>query len=200
MSGKTTLLLNILRNADKMFTEAPDNIIYAYGIYQPAFEDIEKTIPNLRLHEGIPDEETLHGAVATSGQNTLVILDDLMDECSKSKYMSTLATRGVHHMRITLCFILQNIYYKSPIMRTISLNLSYFILMKTNRDLQQIHCLSRQMFPVTPLRLVEAYEDAVKTMGPHGYLVINNLPSAEEDVRLVTGILPNQQLTLYIKK
>ena len=196
LSGKTTLLLNILKNSQTMFNQPPHRIIYAYGIYQPAFDNLEKDIPNLTLHEGIPNEEMIRGL--DSSKHNLLILDDLMEECAKSKHMSIMATRGVHHMNITVCFILQNIYYKSSIMRTISLNLSYFILMKTNKDLQQIHCLSRQMFPSTPMRLVEAFEDATKI--PRGYLVINNLPDADEDTRLATGILPNQMLTLYIKK
>ena len=71
--------------------------------------------------------------------------------------------------------------------------------MKTCRDLQQIHHLSRAMYLNTPKRLVEAFEDVIKEA--YGYLVINNLTgSGDEDIRLSTHILPGQDLILYVKK
>ena len=117
----------------------------------------------------------------------------------KSSEMCSLFTREVHHGRISVIMISQNVYHQSRYSRTISLNTSYLILMKTCRDLQQIHFLSRQMFPGTPKRLVEAHEDATRL--PRGYLVVNNLTSSgDEDVRLSTSILPGETLVLYTKK
>lgn len=52
MSGKTRLCHAILKQAFQMFEDQPDKIIYAYGQYQPSFDDMKKTIPGLILHEG----------------------------------------------------------------------------------------------------------------------------------------------------
>jgi len=198
MVGKTVLALSIVRNANLMYTIPPVKILYAYGVYQKKFEELEAQLPNLTLHHGLPSREAIEVLKSDYGNN-LVILDDLMDEICKSSEMCSLFTREVHHGRISVIMISQNVYHQSRYSRTISLNTSYLILMKTCRDLQQIHFLSRQMFPSTAKRLVEAYEEA--TRQPRGYLVVNNLTSSgDEDVRLSTSILPEDTLILYTRK
>lgn len=200
MSGKTVLTMKILRNAAKMYKIPPARIIYAYGVYQKVFTELESDVENLTLHEGLPGRELIESLGSEdSHHHNLLILDDLLDEIGKSAEMCALFTREVHHRRISVMMLSQNIFHQSRYSRTINLNSSYLILMKTCRDLQQIHHLSRQMFPSTPKRLLEAWEDA--TRAPRGYLVVNNLTgSGDEDIRLSTGILPTEDLILYTKK
>jgi hypothetical protein len=200
MSGKTVLTLAILRHAELMYTIPPEKILYAYGVHQKKFDALEADVSNLTTHHGLPTREIVEELKSTTDEgHSLLVLDDLMDEICKSSEMCSLFTRDVHHSRISVIMISQNVYHQSRYSRTISLNASYLILMKTCRDLQQIHLLSRQMFPDTPKRLVEAYEDA--TREPRGYLVVNNLTSSgDEDVRLSTSILPGETLTLYTRK
>ena len=198
MVGKTVLALSIIRHSRVMYTMPPEKILYAYGVPQKKFQDLEEEIPNLTLHQGLPSRETLE-ELKSDDSHSLVILDDLMDEICKSAEMCSLFTRDVHHGRISVLMISQNVFHQSRYARTISLNTSYLILMRTCRDLQQIYNLSRQMFPTCPGRLVEAYEDATKK--PRGYLVVNNLThTGDEDIRLSTGILPCDTLILYTGK
>jgi len=198
MVGKTVLALEIIKNSQVMYTIPPEKILYAYGVYQKKFETLEAQIHNLTLHHGLPSRETIETMKSDVGNN-LVILDDLMDEICKSSEMCSLFTREVHHGHISVIMISQNVFHQSRYSRTISLNTSYLILMKTCRDLQQINLLSRQMFPTSSPRLVEAYEQATKE--PRGYLVINNLTSSgDEDIRLCTSILPEDTLVLYTRK
>lgn len=198
MVGKTVLALAIVKNSGLMYTIPPAKILYAFGVYQKKFQDLETQIPNLTLHHGIPSREVIENMKSDDG-NSLVILDDLMDEICKSSEMCSLFTREVHHGNISVIMISQNVFHQSRYSRTISLNTSYLILMKTCRDLQQIHYLSRQMFPSTPKRIVECYEDATREV--RGYLVINNLTSSgDEDLRLCTSILPGDDLVLYTRK
>lgn len=200
MSGKTVLTMKILRNASKMYRIPPSRIIYAYGVYQKVFAELESDVKNLTLNEGLPGRELIESIGSQDPHHhTLLVLDDLLDEIGKSAEMCALFTREVHHRRISVIMLSQNIFHQSRYSRTINLNSSYLILMKTCRDLQQIHHLSRQMFPSTPKRLLEAWEDA--TRAPRGYLVVNNLTgTGDEDIRLSTGILPTEDLILYTKK
>jgi hypothetical protein len=200
MAGKTVLTLDILRNAAEMYTVPPKNIIYAFGVYQKVFTQLETELNNITFHEGLPTKEMIESLGSEEEEDhSLVVIDDLMDEICKSAEMCALFTRDVHHRRISVIMITQNIYHQSKYSRTISLNTSYLILMKTCRDLQQIHHLSRQMFPSTPKRLLEAYEDT--TRRPRGYLVVNNLTgSGDEDIHLSTNILPEDSLVLYTRK
>jgi Cdc6-like AAA superfamily ATPase len=200
MSGKTVLTLAILRRAESMYTIPPERILYAYGVHQKKFDELEAEVANMTTHHGLPTRELIDELKsADDSGHSLLVLDDLMDEICKSSEMCSLFTRDEHHSRISVIMLSQNIYHQSRYSRTISLNTSYLILLKTCRDLQQIHFLSRQMFPGTPKRLVEAYEDA--TYQPRGYLVVNNLTSSgDEDVRLSTSILPGDTLVLYTRK
>ena len=180
-----------------MFTTIPASILYAYGIHQDFFNELEKEIPGLKLHEGIPEKSTLDELTAVGP--SLVVLDDLLEELGHSKEMSQLMTRGVHHRNMSVVLLTQNMFQQSPFSRTISLNLSYFILLKTCRDVSQITYLSRQMFPQCPKRLAEAYEDAVNNE-QRGYLVVSMHPKTQEDARLATKIFPGEYLILYCKK
>ena len=183
-----------------MYTIPPEKILYAYGVHQKKFDELESGVINLNTHHGLPTREMIEELKSANDEgHSLLVLDDLMDEICKSSEMCSLFTRDVHHSRISIIMISQNVYHQSRYSRTISLNTSYLILLKTCRDLQQIHFLSRQMFPGTPKRLVEAYKDA--TRNPRGYLVVNNLTSSgDEDVRLSSSILPGENLTLYTRK
>lgn len=200
MSGKTVLAMRILQNAKHIYRIPPKRIVYAYGVYQKVFSQLEADVDNLSLHDGLPGRELIESLGSEDSEHhALLVLDDLMDEITKSAEMCALFTREVHHRRISVIMLSQNIFHQSRYSRTITLNTSYLILMKTCRDLQQIHCLSRQMFPDTPKRLVEAYDDA--TRQPRGYLVVNNLTSSgDDDIRLSTGILPTDDLVLYTRK
>lgn len=196
MVGKTVLALSIVKNSQVMYTIPPKKILYSYGVYQKKFEDLEIQIPQLTLHHGLPSREVIEDLKCDEGNN-LVILDDLMDEICKSSEMCSLFTREVHHGRISVIMISQNVFHQSRYSRTISLNTSYLVLMKTCRDLQQIHFLSKQLF--MSKRLVEAHHDA--TSQPRGYLVVNNLTSSgDDDIRLCTSILPGDDLVLYTSK
>lgn len=194
-----------------MFTTEPKSILYCYGVYQDKFDSLEHEVPNLKLHEGLPTRESImamkkQGESTVDGQShshslshSLIVLDDLQSSLSKSEDIVNLFTRDIHHTNTSCITLMQNALHQSKYSRTISLNTNYLILMKTFRDLLQIHFLSRQMFPSKSQRLVEAFTDA--TTKPRGYLVINNLTAnPDEDLRLATNILPNEDLVLYTEK
>lgn len=196
--GKTCFMLRVIKHRKDIFDKNIEKIIYCYSQNQEALQDLEKTYPNLELHKGLPTESFLESSFDTTKYN-LLILDDLMDEIADSKDMLHLFIRGVHHMKITVFMMFQNLFYQGRQMRTISLNLSYHVLFKTFRDRLQIANLARQMFPDNWKRMTEAYEDAI-SHNPRGYLVVANLPSTKEDERLLTDIFPGENLIMYTPK
>jgi hypothetical protein len=191
--------MKLIHNADKMFVEKPEKIVYAYGVFQEAFKELEGSVPNLILHEGLPTEKFIDEELDTSRYNFLV-LDDLLEEIGKSKDICNLFTRGMHHKKVSIAILFQNLFHQSPYMRTISLNLSYFVLLKTFRDRQQIAYLAKQMFGKNAKRMNEAYEDCIKKERGCNYLVVCNYPTMNDDDRLVTSIFPDEILTIYMPK
>jgi hypothetical protein len=75
-SGKTYFTKRLLENADGMFTVPPQKIMYAYSEYQPLFDVMRQTIPNIIFHQGLPDREELEAL--SEGMDHVVLVLDLM--------------------------------------------------------------------------------------------------------------------------
>ena len=145
MSGKSHWTFQLLRHKEVMFAAPPEKVLYCFGIYQPLFEDMEKELPFVKFHQGLPSEEELRQLSDPSSCN-VVILDDLMADVMSSNSMESLFVRGVHHLHLTLIYINQNLYCKGKHSRTINLNTHNYVLMKNPRDVSQLQCLARQAF------------------------------------------------------
>ena len=80
----------MLCHLKELFDPVPSKIIYCYGEYEVAFDDMRRTISNIDFVEGFPDN--LHDMLVND-KNSLIIMDDLMFECSKDQRMSELLTK-----------------------------------------------------------------------------------------------------------
>ena len=67
--------------------EPPVSVLYCYGIHQPLYDDMERTIPNLTLRRGLPTEEELD---EMDGKHRLVVIDDLMHQVVNNPDMELL--------------------------------------------------------------------------------------------------------------
>jgi hypothetical protein len=189
-SGKTTLLLSILKHARQMINPAPDRIMYCYEQEQEAFS----TVPGIELHHGLPDTQDFDPRI-----HNLVILDDLMDQADCNPAIQKMFTVDTHHKNISIFFITQNLYSKGKCMRTISLNTNYMLIFNNPRDRQQIRNLSRQMFPNNGKFLSECYDDA--TEAKHfGYLFLDLTQKTKQKHRIQTNILPRETRIIYQSK
>ena len=92
--GKSQFVKRLLEAGEDMIDGAPENIIWCYSMYQPAYDEMLKTIPNIMFVEGVPgDLETL---INPSIRN-LVVIDDLMHELSNDQRMTNSFAKGCHH-------------------------------------------------------------------------------------------------------
>ena len=95
---KVLLLDPWLHHRDELFEPRITKLIFCYGEYQAAFDSMIQTIPNLSFVEGFP--ENLNDMLCT---NCLVIVGDLMSQCSQNQSMSDLFTKGSHHWGYLSC-------------------------------------------------------------------------------------------------
>ena len=89
--------------------------------------------------DALPTEETF-----SSFSDSLVILDDMMDDVVSDSSMMKVFTERSHHQNISVIFMTQNIFHQGRRARTISLNTQYMILFENARD--QIKTLVKQMY------------------------------------------------------
>ena len=82
-------------------------------------------------------------------------------------------------------------------MRNIGLNAHYIVLFKSPRDKQQISMLARQINPGRVQEFIRSYEDA--TNRPRGYFMLDLKPTADDQQRLKTNILPGE-IEMFLHK
>lgn len=193
MSGKTQFLVKCLKEG--LFEPNPTRIIWVYGEWQIAYDEIRAYFPHIEFETDMTEElyETI-----TQEQNNLVILDDKMGDAGSSKTLADLFTKGAHHRNMTVVFVVQNMFHQGDAMRTVSLNSHYMVLFKNSRDKAQVRCLSSQMYPGDNKFLVAAYEDA--TRDRYGYLVLDLHPDTMEEMRVRTGIFPSDLYYVYLQR
>lgn len=189
-SGKTRFVFNILRNANLLITPAPTRIIWCHGEEQDMHKDLPSSVTLSEGFEGLDDIDP--------SERNLIIVDDLMNEASKNDRIGELFTKGSHHRNLSIILIVQNMFFQSKMMRTVSLNSHYMVLFKNPRDAGQIRSLASQLFPGKSGYLVDAYKQA--TAKPHGYLLLDLTQSTSEKFRVLSHILPEEEGYYYLPK
>ena len=190
--GKSYMVRRMLSHLNELFYPVPSKVIYCYGEYQKEFDEL---FPYVELVEGFPNDV---GKLTRGHDNSLLVLDDLMSQCSNDSRVADLFTRGSHHQGISVLYLTQNLFPPGKLSRTISLNSHYIMVFRNPRDSLGITTLAKQMFPKQTDYLMEAFRDA--TSKPYGYLLIDCHQLTPEDIRLRTNILPGERQVAYVKK
>lgn len=186
--GKTTWVKKLLEHASEMIFPSPERIIWCYGKWQDAYQNLTSSI---EFVQGLPDFDTLDHSVST-----LVILDDLMRQDGST--VAKLFEAGSHHDDISVVYIVQNVFHQGKDSRNISLNAHYLVLFKNPRDRSQIVHLSKQVFPGQAKFLSEAYDDVCRK--PHGYLFLDFRQDTPEEGRVRSNVFPGEVQLAYVAK
>jgi hypothetical protein len=194
-SGKTEWVFKFLKHLRGMYIkDPPKKVLYCYGVYQSLFDEMERIVPHITMHHGVPTQADIEEF--SDGSHSLIILDDLMQSVLGDKNMELLFTQGCHHRKLSVIFLTQNLYNQAKSARTITLNTWYLIVFKNVRDASQMSTLGRQLFPGHSGVLIEAYRDAMKI--PYGYLVIDMTPRGQDKTRLRTFVFPGEEPIVYV--
>lgn len=192
-SGKTTWVLKLMQHSSQMFSLKPQKILYCYGIWQELFNTMEKLLPNIIFHEGLPTSNTIKEFA--DNKHNIIILDDLMSDCVKNKDVELLFTRGAHHMNLTILYLNQNMFCQGKHARNIALNCHYMVLFQNLRDSSQINKLGQQIFPGESWVIMKAYKDCLQK--EYGYLVVDVSPNTKQIFRLRTQVFPGEATIIF---
>lgn len=191
-SGKTHFVFKLLEALQTVCTEPPERVVYCYGAWQKRFEEVGDEIS---FHAGLIDVED----IPNDGRHTVMVIDDLMTELSKSKEAVNFFTKHSHHRKITCIFIVQKLYGSTPELRTISANTHHMFLFKNPRDASSVSRLASQMFPGKVQAVNEAFSDATKH--PYTHLMLNMSQKTDVNARVVGNYLssdPNSPMKTYL--
>jgi len=191
-SGKTHWVMQLLKNQKELHNVPFDNIIIGFSMIQPTYLNFKMANDNVSLVEGLPRDEinTLDGT-----KNTLIILDDLMVETENDPTIASLFTK-MRHKNVSTIFLVQNLYFKSKYMTTVTRNAHYLVVFENPRDTSMIRTLGQQAFPETPRFLPDAFKQA--TQKAYGYLFLDFKPGGDKKLRVREGVLPHEQTFVYL--
>lgn len=201
-SGKTTLVRNLLKISEDIFTKKPSYTILYYKFMQDIYQQM--------LDEGLINEiiqidnddfsyDSIREKIMPykNKNGCLILFDDTMTEIN-SDFEQTF-TNLSHHHNTSVIFITQNLFYKSSSYRTMSLNADYLFIMKNARDKQQIGILAKQFCPGNSIYVVQSFTDATKT--PFSYLLLDFTQKCPDPLRLRTKIFPSEfPYTVYLDR
>jgi len=58
--GKSQFVKCLLESGEDMIEGASENIIWCYGIYQPAYDEMQRNISHITFVEGVPGDFRIH--------------------------------------------------------------------------------------------------------------------------------------------
>lgn len=175
-SGKTTLVEQIVKNREQLFVDPISNVHW-FCAFPP-----EIKLDDVTYSIGIP-----HNILKDIRPHSLVIIDDFMKELSNSQELTSMMTKAVHHLPMTLIFTTQNIFQKGNDNKTRRMNTNYLIVFKNPHDRAQIEYIGRQMYPKDKHFLSSAFDDATLKK-PYSYLLIDCQQTTPDEIRVRTNI------------
>jgi hypothetical protein len=178
MAGKSTFVHQLL--ASKIFDIPISNVYWYYG--GESAEGLEGK--GYILKSGLPEN------FMDVPRNSVVVLDDLMNESKDHAGVTALFTKLVHHRNLFVINVTQNFFQNSKDTRTRRLNTQYVVMFKNPSDMTQIHIIGRQMYPGNPTFLSSVNRKATKR--PHSYLFLDLRQETPEQYRVRSHILPHE--------
>ena len=94
---------------------------------------MESRIPGLILHQSLPTKTQITEWTDPT-EHTLVVLEDLMSQVTKSDDALFLSTVTAHHRFTSVLYLCQNIFNPGKYARTILLNCHYVVMFRNVRD------------------------------------------------------------------
>lgn len=147
-AGKSTLILNMMKQFDRFFPKKFDHAAYFYPVNgmtesrRKYVEELRECLPGMETQEGLPRTEDI---LKSDGEKLLVI-DDLYFEASNSHDFLQLVIHGSHHANTSLFITTQNLYFQGKYQKSLMRNYSEFLLFGGLSDYQVLKFLSRQIF------------------------------------------------------
>ena len=115
-SGKTSLVLDILRHMPEMVDPVPEAVYWFYSM-PSSVEKVPDLLPRVKLRNGAPTEDMIKSMIK-DGRPKLMVMDDMqqmMNSKKQAEFISDIFTKISHHGNMTVIFIVQNMYLKNLI-------------------------------------------------------------------------------------
>ena len=158
-SGKTTIILEILKNIDHLFECQFESVTISIpehcAILMSSFlSKVREILPHVRVVQGLPK---LQDFIVDDSPKLLVIEDQQMALESSKQYTEAFH-RWSHHSSLSLIYSVQNIFGRQTFSRLQTTNVKYCILLDNPSDQLSLSHISSRIFPSHPGLLRQAMD------------------------------------------
>ena len=200
-SGKTTFVLNLLRQIDSYFAnpKCKQNVIYYFKEWQEALELFQNEDIVTQWINELPTAEEFKNKTLPykDGDGSIVVIDDFGQELNSD--IQDIFTVLSHHTNTTVFLLVQNIFPKNRVFRDISLKSTYIVLFKNPRDASQISHYARQFAPGNHHYIVDAFRECTKNA--YSYMIFDHHQATPDILRVRSHIFQQQgPLRIWLSK
>lgn len=194
-SGKSRFIRDLLARSDQLITSKPDYVVYCHGTAIAPVEEFGRHLVN-EFREGLLTYEEMQQLAAKHkhGNGCMIIIDDMLDAV-EGTLVRDLFTRIARHENVSVLFVTQNTFLKSPNYRTKSLNTNYVVLFRNFRDRTPLRAFAQQYMPENTRFITDVYQDVMKTM--YGHLFIDLRQETDNRIRIRSSVL-QEPVTVYL--
>ena len=184
--GKTTLMVDLIKNMNKIAMQPPKIVVYYFKTWQSKF-DMLKNEYGVTFME---DNETMIEQLKRLQSPALVIFDDMINS-DNLRHIAQLFTVYGRHLDLSLAFLSQRLFNNNEFFRQISQNSDYLAVFKNPRNSMDIRILGGQMTPKSD-GLIRVYKKA--TVKPYSYLFINLTQEAIPQLMFVSDLFSSDHV------
>ena len=199
-SGKSTWVRDLILHRDKCFSTPPREILWFYKVESAVKHLVGQLPESVQYFQGLPEREAIQEM--DSEIPRLIVIDDQEDGVNSSNtIVKDLFTVFSHHLNISVVFVVQNIYLKARLMKSITDQGQYLIHTKAAKGSQQIRTLGGQIFGKNGSRFVNwAMNHAFENDSPFAYLLFDMHNLSKNWQRLRSSVFPGECNLFFIKK
>lgn len=192
-SGKTSLVVELLRRKGSIFRHPIRNVYWFHGAAQGQVHDMLSHELGVVMKHGIPSQEDLESLE----RYDLLVLDDLQNEMKQDAHITSLFLKQSHHKHYFVIVLQQNIYGDKE-QRFRNANVHYWLALNNPRNQRQVGDFLSRMYPSSGKKAIHAiFNQILSTEGNYGYLFVDFTPNMRSDLRLRSHILTSP---MYIYK
>jgi len=187
-SGKTTWILECLKNAKDMFTTVPSHVMFYYAAWQDLYDTMKSQ--NL-VHEWLnecPQKDYIQeiGNRHKDKGGLLVVVDDMLTQMNKD--MAELFQVVSHHSKTSVFFLSQSLFYDNKTYREMKGSVNYLVLFKNPGNVKQAETFFGQIASEHKKALLKVFRKV--TEKPYTYLLFDFHQETPDEIRIRTHIFP----------
>lgn len=199
-SGKSSFVAKLLLNTDQTIRGDFKRVLWLHGsIFEPLFEELQAKLAekNIQIEFTTKSIDDVFGHVEEL-RDSIVVIDDLYEQCCSSRFISDLHTQNSRHFNITVLLISQNAFSKAKFTQNILRNLSYIILLYSGSNQAALQIIGRTYFPLQYAFFKSVVFDSLRK--PFDMLILNFSTKAHEMCRYFTSLFPQtENCYVYVK-